>query len=328
MIVREPYELPEDRRKVQRKAVLLEWLTLFFLGTIVVLMYLTMGSSQAMRTAWIEDVLSLIPPTLFLISVHINGWAPNVRHPYGYRRVSTAAFMGASLAVFFLAAYMLIDSLIGLFKQEHPTIGMTSLFGYHFWMGWLMIAALAYSAIPPVVLGHLKMKPGRQLHEKTLAADAAMNKADWMTAVAGIAGIVGIGFGYWWADSVAACVIAVDVLNDGIRHVGRSLHDLMDQRPTATDRRTPSDIAEKIRRALDELEWVQKSDVRLRDEGTLVAGEAYVVMRDTQHLYDRLNEGRKVVHDVDWRIHDVVVVPVAELTNSVLPDEGKPDDSD
>ena len=27
-----------------------------------------------------------------------------------------------------------------------------------------------------------------------------MQKADWMTGVAGIVGIIGVGFGFWWAD--------------------------------------------------------------------------------------------------------------------------------
>ena len=30
-------------------------------------------------------------------------------------------------------------------------------------------------------------------------------------------GVVGIGFGLWWADSVAASVISIDILRDGRR---------------------------------------------------------------------------------------------------------------
>ncbi len=32
---------------------------------------------------------------------------------------------------------------------EHPTIGTVMLFGHTVWLGWLMIAALLYSAVPP-----------------------------------------------------------------------------------------------------------------------------------------------------------------------------------
>ncbi len=58
-----------------------------------------------------------------------------------------------------------------------------------------MIAALGYSAVPPVVLRRMKAPLAKSVHEKVLHADAAMNKADWMTGPAAIAGVLGVGFG-------------------------------------------------------------------------------------------------------------------------------------
>lgn len=80
--------------------------------------------------------------------------------------------------------------------MEHPSIGAIELFGTTFWMGWLKIGALIYSVIPPVIIGHLQMKAAKKVHEKTVFVDGKMSKADWMT---GLAGIVGIGAGLWWA---------------------------------------------------------------------------------------------------------------------------------
>ena len=61
-------------------------------------------------------------------------------------------------------------------------------------------------------LGRAKMKLAQKLHDKVLYADADMNKADWMTAVAAMVGVAGIGIGLWWADSVAALVISASIL--------------------------------------------------------------------------------------------------------------------
>jgi hypothetical protein len=44
------YELPPDREAVARRAARLEWWTLAYLATVVVLLYFVLGSSQAMRT--------------------------------------------------------------------------------------------------------------------------------------------------------------------------------------------------------------------------------------------------------------------------------------
>src|SRR5690606_30321614 len=60
-------ELPEHLQSALRRARRLEWFTLAFVASAVVLVYLVMGGSQAMKAAWLEDMLSLIPPIAFLV---------------------------------------------------------------------------------------------------------------------------------------------------------------------------------------------------------------------------------------------------------------------
>ncbi len=54
--------LPDAIYAKLARARRLEWWTIFFLATIVVVMYFVLGSSQAMKSAWIEDLLSFLPP--------------------------------------------------------------------------------------------------------------------------------------------------------------------------------------------------------------------------------------------------------------------------
>ena len=58
---------PEVQAKLEH-ARRLAWWTLGWMTSVVIVMGLAMGSSQAMRTAWIEDMLSLIPAISFLIA--------------------------------------------------------------------------------------------------------------------------------------------------------------------------------------------------------------------------------------------------------------------
>ena len=313
-----PYELPPDKEQKLARAKRLEWWTIGFLLSIIAVMYLTMGSSQAMKTAWLEDVLSLIPPIAFLIAQHYRSRPPDEDFPYGHRRSVSIAFLASATALSILGLYMLYDSAMSLLMTEHPTIGTMSLFGWNVWAGWVMIAALIYSAIPPVILGHMKLPLAEDLHEKALHTDAAMNKADWMTAVAGCFGILGIGLGWWWADSVAAGIISLDVLKDGLSNLKGSIADLMDQRPTTVDRNEPDHIPERVRDALLQLDWVEAADVRLREEGHILAGEAYVVPRTEVGLVEHVAEAARHAAAVDWRVHDVVVVPVRTLDGDAL----------
>lgn len=310
MRVRAPYALPAERRQLLRKAVRLEWWTLGFMVTIIVAMYLAMGSSQTMKVAWIEDLLSMVPPLAFLVAHRYGDRRPTARFPYGHRRAAGIAFFAAAMALAGLGLFLLVDSAIQLIEGKHPTVGAVEIFGRDVWMGWVMIGAMTYGAIPPMVLGWMKHRPAERLHEKTLHTDAAMNKANWTTAAAGILGILGIGHGLWWADGVAAGLIALDVLWDGVRQLRGAVGDLMDQRPTTVDRQRPSDITERVRRAVEELPWVAVADVRLREEGILTAGEVYVVPRDQADLLARLVEAEDAAHRAHWRVHDVVAVPL------------------
>jgi cation diffusion facilitator family transporter len=273
--------------------------------TIVVVIYFTMGSSQAMKAAWIEDMLSFVPPIAFLVSARWKDRPADEGFPYGYHRSVSIAFLAGAVALTIFGVFILIDSILGLVRQEHPTIGTSVVFGHQLWAGWPMIAVLAYSAIPPLVLGHMKLEPARALHDKTLKADSDMNRADWLTAGAGIVGILGIGIGWWWADAAAAGTISIAIVKDGATNLMRVVSDLMDQEPTTVEGER-SDVPERLRRALNELSWVRDVDVRLREEGHVFAGEAFLVVTSTDDLRVKLEEARRAAHGVDWRVRDIV----------------------
>ena len=321
MKLRPPYQLPSDKEHDLARAKRLEWVTLFFLVTIVVAMYLSMGGSQAMKTAWIEDVLSMAPPLLFLLALRIRTKDPDARYPYGRRRVVLLSFLGSAAAVTLVGLFVLYDGATKLLAAEHPTIGTMSLFGIDVWAGWVMIAALAYSVVPPVVLGRMKLPLAKAVHEKVLYADAAMNKADWMTGAAAIAGVLGVGLGFWWADAAAAVVISLDVIWDGVKNTRGALGDLMDRRPTSIEGSVPDDLPDRLRDRLLAYDWVADADVRLREEGHVVSGEAFIVPATEEGLVDRLGEAAKALSNAHWRVYDIVVIPVRSLGAQAFPDE-------
>ena len=311
--VRSPYNMPPDKKEKLHRAKRLEWLTIFFLLTIIVAIGLTLGSSQAMKAVWVEDTLSLVPPIAFLIGMYYRDKPADERFPYGYRRAILIGFLSAALALFSFGLYILIDSVVKLIMAEHPTIQTVELFGRPVWLGWLMIAALIYSAIPPFVLGRMKLPLARELHEKALQTDADLNKADWLTGLAGVLGILGIGFGFWWADSVAAGIISFEIVRDGIGNLRNSVAQLMDKRPSAVDSKERDPVLDEVQHRLMELDWVSEASVRLREEGDILTGEAFVVPKDERGLVDRLAEASQLLRKVDWRIHELLIIPVRSL---------------
>ncbi|MDY3197554.1 MAG: cation transporter, partial [Pseudomonadaceae bacterium] len=86
MRVRQGYRLPADREALLHKAIRLEWISLGFVLSIVLVMYLSMGSSQTMKMALLEDLLALVPPVVFLLAMRMRKRPPDEQHPYGYSR--------------------------------------------------------------------------------------------------------------------------------------------------------------------------------------------------------------------------------------------------
>jgi cation diffusion facilitator family transporter len=257
--------------------------------------------------------LSLVPPVAFLVGTRYFGKPPDDEFPYGYRRAVMIAFLAAAVALLGFGLYLFIDSVIKLFMAEAPSIQTVGLFGRRVWLGWLMIAALVYSVVPPLVLGRLKLPLARELHEKALQTDANINKGDWLSGLAGVLGILGIAYGFWWADAAAAGFISVEIIRDGVSDLRNSVAQLMNRRPSDVESKEADPVPDKVREQLERLDWVERAHVRLREDGDVLTGEAFVVPRDENDLLARLKQASDLAHSIDWRLHDINVVPVRSI---------------
>src|SRR5690606_32863632 len=93
MRIREPFEWPADKARLRRRAIVLEWATIGAMASVILVMGLVMGSSQAMRTAWFEDILGPIPAIAFLIAARLERRPPNENFPLGYYRSMSIAYL-------------------------------------------------------------------------------------------------------------------------------------------------------------------------------------------------------------------------------------------
>ncbi|MFY9351373.1 cation transporter [Sphingobium sp.] len=268
--------LPPHIVETLRKAERLQWWKIGWTVSIVIVMGLVMGQSQTMKTAWVEDLLSLVPSIAFLVAARMErkGQA-SARFPFGFERVNGLGFFLAAVALAATGALLLWDSAMTLIHAEHATVGSVRLFGHDIWLGWLMLAAQFYALIPPLIIGRKELPLAQMLNDKLLHTDALMNKANWMTGAAGMAGIIGLGLGWWWADSVAAAIISVDIIHDGWKALRSSTAELIDGAPRALSSPDLSDEAQALKARLEQR--YPGADVRLRETGRLIHAEVHGV---------------------------------------------------
>src|SRR5690349_6602288 len=125
---------PAEIRADIEAATRLEWWNIGWTVSIVIAMGLAMGSSQAMRTAWVEDTLGLVPPIVFLISVHFEARPSNKRYHYGFDRVNGLGFLIAAVALAAVGLLLLKDAVTALLAREHVTIGSIRVAGRDIWL--------------------------------------------------------------------------------------------------------------------------------------------------------------------------------------------------
>ncbi len=307
------FELPKHLIPLFKKAKKIEWITLLYLISVIVVVYYVMGSSQAMKTAWLEDALSVVPSLSFLVASKFYNKELTPEFPYGYHKVYSIAFLCGSVALFGMGAFLIIDSSFSLFNMEYPTIGSKVIFGHQVWLGWLMIGALVYSGVPPVILGRLKMPLAIKLHNKILFADASAQKADYMTAFAAIAGILGVGIGWWWADATAAIFISFSVLKDGYQNLKNSITDLLNRHPKHVKTRENDELVEQIEDLVRSWYWVNDAQARFREDGQIYFGEIIITVNTEENLTQLIENGLGILSDFHWKIFDVTIMPVKEL---------------
>lgn len=270
-MIADPRIADEVRRGLTRGRTLCLW-TLFWMSSVSILMYLVMGQSQAMKTAFIEDMLSLVPSITFLIAASLEHKPPSPKFPFGYKRFNSIAFLISATALLSIGSFMAYEAILALLKMEHPSIGAITVFGSEVWLGWVMLAALLYSAIPPVILGRMKKPVAERIEDKVLFTDAKTQKADWQTALAGVVGVIGIGFGLWWADSAAALFISLSILRDGWSALKKSTAELADGAPRELDSPEIDSEAEEVMEKLSHA--FPRSHIRVRESGRYMIAQA------------------------------------------------------
>ncbi len=314
MKAHEPVEFPPDVEACYRKARKLEWFTLAYISSAACFLYITMGSSQAMKTSFYEDVISLTPAIAFLIGTTIARRGAHPNFPYGRHRATSIAHLAAALALCMMGGFLLFEAIMSYFSGERATIGGFNLFGNMIWGGWPMLAALIYTGVPSVILGRMKLKLAPKIHDKVLYADAQMMKADWMAESATAVGVIGTGFGLWWHDPLAAALVSADILKDGIATLKTATADLIDRRPERADDSGRDRLPEEVEALWRGMDWIDDAAVRMRDDGHILIGEAFIVPKaGTQDLPRLLEQAVGEARALDWRVHDLVIMPVQQL---------------
>jgi divalent metal cation (Fe/Co/Zn/Cd) transporter len=313
MSIGRTFEFPAEQWAARRRMIRLCQLSCVLLVSGGVLLFLTTGNSQSMKTAWITDFLTILPPLSLLYALRLELRPPSRRFPFGQTRSTSIAYLVTAGTLTLMGVFLFVDSGLKLVHREHPSIGSMMLFGRELWAGWAMIAALFYSMCIGITIGRLKQPVAKVLYSKALTADATSNSAEWQSEGAAILGLLLVSFGLWWGDAMAALFISFEVIREGRLSIRLVTGDLMDESPTTREGDELESLPVRLRHAAEQIDWVERAAVRLREHGHAVTGEVFLVPRDADGRLSRGVEASDRLRALDWRLHDLVVMLVPSL---------------
>jgi cation diffusion facilitator family transporter len=203
-----------ERRQANR-AIAISALGLALTGFIELGIALLSGS-VALFGDGVNRVSDVSTSAILFFGFRASRKVPCNRHPYGYERAEDLAGMGVALAIWASAIVAGVESITKLLNHS----GTADL-------GW-GIAAAAVGIAGNLLVGSYKIVVGRRIRSATIIADAKHSWLDALCSMAVMLGLIGVAFGWGWADAVAGIIVTGFICHVGCKVTADIAHRLLD----------------------------------------------------------------------------------------------------
>ena len=225
------------------------------------------SQSQALIADGIHSLSDLVTDVFVYFASANSRQGPDENHPYGHLRFETLTTVFLGMVLTIVALGIAYESITAPASQAQLT--------------WYGLAALIATIVIKEAIFHYTKKAGDKIGSKMLLANAWHSRSDALSSIAVLIGLIGVYFGYPWADMVASIVVALLIGKMAIIMVWENLAELVD---TAPD---PKLIAQ-IKATANSLKHVMAPhDVRARS----MAGKIYLDMHIHVPSHASVSEG-------------------------------------
>jgi len=268
------------------------------------------SQSQALIADGIHSLSDLITDVFVYFASANSRQGPDENHPYGHLRFETLTTVFLGMVLTIVALGIAYESITAPASQARFT--------------WYGLAALMATIIIKESIFHYTKKAGDKIGSKMLIANAWHSRSDALSSVAVLIGLLGVYFGYGWADMVASIVVALLIGKMAVSMVWENLAELVDTAPN------PKLIAQ-IKETANSLKHVMAPhDVRARS----MAGKVYLDMHIHVPSHASVSEGHYLgdlvaytIKQAHPQVEDVMVhIDTDEKiqTDSFISQSGKP----
>jgi cation diffusion facilitator family transporter len=202
-----------------------------------------------------HSLIDLGATVMTYAAVRISGKPADAEHHYGHGKVEAVSALAETALLFLLSGVVIWEAVKRLAEHETHIVVATV------WAFAVILVSITVDFFRARALS----RTAKETSSHALEADALHFSSDLWASLAVLIGLIGIRFGYWWADSVAALAVALLVCVAGWRLGRRTIDILTDVAPegaaekiTAIAVKVPGVVAvEKVRaRAVGEQTFI------------------------------------------------------------------------
>jgi cation diffusion facilitator family transporter len=223
--------------------------------------------SLAILSEAAHSLIDLGATIMTYFAVRISGRPADEEHHYGHGKVESVTALAETALLFVLSGVVIWEATKRLLGDQGHAVEAT-------------IAAFAVIVVSIVVdffRARLLYRVAHDTASEALEADALHFGSDMWSSFAVLIGLGGVAFGFPWADSAAAVIVALLVCLAGWRLGRRTIDTLTDT--------APAGAADAIRRAVDRVPgMVALERVRARPVGDKLFVEIVVAVSRTLPL--------------------------------------------
>jgi cation diffusion facilitator family transporter len=195
---------------------------------------LTTGSLAILSEAG-HSLIDLGAAIMTYAAVRVSGKPADEEHHYGHGKIESVSALGETALVFLLSGIVIWEAVKRLIEHEPHVVVATN---------WAFIV-MAASVVIDFFRARALARVAKATQSQALEADALHFSSDLWSSLAVIAGLFGVSFGLWWADSVAALTVALLVCIAGWRLGRRTIETLTDTAPAGAVANI-TDIVEQV----------------------------------------------------------------------------------
>ena len=230
-------------------------------GVILVVAKIVVGlltGSLGILSEAAHSMFDLAASVFTLLAVRTARKPADTEHPYGHGRAENLAAFTEGILLVLIAGGIGFEAIRRLVVGGTPVNPAAYAFA-------LLIGTLLIEAGRAVVLRAV----GRKASSEAMLADATDRVADVLANLAVLAGLAGVRLGLWWADAVAALLVAVVIVRLAGMLAWRSGDILIDRAATGAVATLRKEIS-----AVDGVREVRS--VRVRRSGPNLIGDASI----------------------------------------------------